>query len=163
MRDAFGGAFMIKIFLVFIFVYICFTAIALNYAKAFKVKNSVIEYLESNEIADLGTNSFDANRLQEMDEFFNKEILGHLNYKIENVCDRIVNSSDVYCHPVGVVIRRSGKAVNTEGVHYTVSTYVGWDTGFLKSLSSLNGNNKEVDSVSGYWKISGETRLIVNE
>ena len=38
MRDAFGGAFMIKIFIIFIFVYICLTAMALNYAKAFKVK-----------------------------------------------------------------------------------------------------------------------------
>ena len=38
MRDAFGGAFMIKLFLVFILIYVCFIALALNYAKAFKVK-----------------------------------------------------------------------------------------------------------------------------
>ena len=53
MRDAFGGAFMIKIFIVFIFVYICLTAMALNYAKAFKVKNEIITYLEENEITDV--------------------------------------------------------------------------------------------------------------
>ena len=47
MRDAFGGAFMIKIFIVFIFVYICLTAMALNYAKAFKVKNEIITYYKS--------------------------------------------------------------------------------------------------------------------
>ena len=41
MRDAFGGAFMIKIFLIFIIVYVCFTALARNYAKAFKVKNKI--------------------------------------------------------------------------------------------------------------------------
>ena len=38
MRDAFGGTFMIQIFLVFILIYISFTALALNYAKAFKAK-----------------------------------------------------------------------------------------------------------------------------
>ena len=49
MRDAFGGAFMIKLFLVFIIIYVSFTALALNYAKAFKVKNKIIEYIETNE------------------------------------------------------------------------------------------------------------------
>ena len=38
MRDAFGGTFMIQVFLVFILIYISFTALALNYAKAFKAK-----------------------------------------------------------------------------------------------------------------------------
>ena len=46
MRDAFGGSFMIMIFLVFIMVYISFTAVALSYAKAFKVKNAVIDFTE---------------------------------------------------------------------------------------------------------------------
>ena len=50
MRDAFGGTFMIQVFLVFILIYISFTALALNYAKAFKVKNKVIDYLENTEI-----------------------------------------------------------------------------------------------------------------
>ena len=53
MRDAFGGAFMIKIFLVFIIIYVGFTALSLNYAKAFKVKNKIIDYLEVNEITGL--------------------------------------------------------------------------------------------------------------
>ena len=50
MRDAFGGEFMIRLFLVFIFIYIMFSAVSLNYAKAFRLKNSVIDYLEKNEI-----------------------------------------------------------------------------------------------------------------
>ena len=53
MRDAFGGSFMIMLFLVFIMIYISFTAVTLSYAKAFKVKNKVIDYLESKEITDL--------------------------------------------------------------------------------------------------------------
>ena len=68
MNDAFGGAFMIKLFLVFIFVYICFTALALNYAKAFKVKNMIIDYIENNEITDLC--EMNANDLMKMEKFF---------------------------------------------------------------------------------------------
>ena len=37
MRDAFGGEFMLRIFLIFILIYILFTAVVLNYAKAFKL------------------------------------------------------------------------------------------------------------------------------
>ena len=67
MRDAFGGTFMIMVFLVFIMVYICFTAVALNYAKAFKVKNAVIDFLEEWEITDL--NNIPAEKMEEFRNF----------------------------------------------------------------------------------------------
>ena len=46
MRDAFGGAFSIQIFLIFILIYVSFIAVSLNYAKAFKVKSAIIDYIE---------------------------------------------------------------------------------------------------------------------
>ena len=46
MRDAFGGAFFIKLMLIFFALYISFIAIALSYTKAFRVKNSIINYIE---------------------------------------------------------------------------------------------------------------------
>ena len=46
MRESFGGAFMIKVVLVFIVVYVSFMAVAINYAKSFSVKNNVINILE---------------------------------------------------------------------------------------------------------------------
>lgn len=53
MRDAFGGTFMIYVLLIFITVYVTFVAVAFNYARAFKVKNKVIDIIEQNEgIAD---------------------------------------------------------------------------------------------------------------
>ena len=168
MRDAFGGAFMIKLFLVLIFIYICFTAVALNYAKAFKVKNKIIDYLESNEIIDL--NSITAEQLNVMNLFFEEEVLGNMNYSVnqDNFCAGIetkdyTGKTVAICHNSGIVIRESGKAINTEGVYYTVSTYVGWSLPFLNKLLELNGNNKEQDVVSGLWKISGETRVVVNQ
>ena len=78
MRDAFGGAFMIKLFLVFIIIYVGFTAIALNYAKAYKAKSIVVEYLETNEISSL--NDMPAIAEQQMREYFEKEIVGNGHY-----------------------------------------------------------------------------------
>lgn len=49
MRDAFGGAFMIQLLLIFLTLYISFMAIALSYSKAFRVKNEIINYIEQYE------------------------------------------------------------------------------------------------------------------
>lgn len=46
MRESFGGAFIIKLLLIFIVIYISFMAVAINYAKAFRVKNQVINMIE---------------------------------------------------------------------------------------------------------------------
>lgn len=173
MRDAFGGAFMLKVFLVFILIYVCFTAMALNYAKAFKVKNAVIEYLESSEITDLS--NLNANEMDAMKNFINTEVLGNYNYNISsvsNICnttgeDILLKTPEEkvygYCHNSGIIIEESGHGVNTEGVYYTVSTYIGWSIPFLNKLLSLNGNNSQREVPIGMWEISGQTRLIVNQ
>ena len=49
MRESFGGAFTIKVVLVFIVVYVSFMAVAVNYAKTFRVKNKVIDILEQSQ------------------------------------------------------------------------------------------------------------------
>lgn len=170
MRDAFGGTFMIMIFLVFIMVFIFFTAIALNYAKAFKVKNAVIDYLEDNEITDVCT--MKVSELTTMENFFDTEIVGKKGYVYEHSkCTSSGPKYDKeghcigYCHESGVDIDIAGKSENIEGVYYTVKTYMGWNIGFLKKLSSLNGNNSvpNDDGMIGTWTIAGQTRLIVNK
>lgn len=169
MRDAFGGTFMIMIFLVFIMVYICFTAVALNYAKAFKVKNAVIDFLEEWEITDL--NNIPAEKMEEFRNFIDTEIVGKNNYNISgsNLCHGIIEKNDAgkrirICEDEGILIEKF-QDERTKGVYYTVSTYLGWNIGFLSKLSALNGNNPEpeVGDVTGMWRISGQTRLIVNK
>ena len=49
MREAFGGAFMIRLVLVFIVLYTCFMAVAVNYAKVFRIKNRIINLLEQSQ------------------------------------------------------------------------------------------------------------------
>lgn len=168
MRDAFGGAFMIKLFLVFILIYICFTAVALNYAKAFKVKNKVIDYLENNEITNL--NDLTASELEAMNLFIEEEVLGNMNYNASgyNICsgrnttDALGRTIEI-CHESGIIITETGRATNTEGVYYTVSTFVSWSVPFINRLLEVNGDKSNEGTLSGLWTISGETRLIVNE
>ena len=155
MRDAFGGAFMLKLFLVFIFIYISFTAIALNYAKAFKVKDKVIDYIETNEIVDF--NNMPASVKDSMKEYFEKEILGTMNYHATSSC---TGGDIVYCEN-GIKITKQGKGQNTEGVYYKVTTTVGWSIPFINKLLELSGGTGKV--TIGLWNISGETRLIVGE
>ena len=158
MRDAFGGTFLIQIFIVFILIYISFTALSLNYAKAFKAKNFIIDYLEENEIMNLNEN---AELYDEMVKTFEKEIFVGLNYKTnKNICDR-TNDEGYYCDPIGFKIEKTGNSSNTGGIYYTVTTYVGWDLGFLNPILAIG--NKEPEHVPGYWAISGQTRLIYNE
>ena len=49
MREAIGGSFMVKLMMLFLVIYILFLAMALNYAKAFKAKNAIIDFIEHNE------------------------------------------------------------------------------------------------------------------
>ena len=178
MRDAFGGSFMLMIFLVFIFVYISFTAVSLSYARAFKVKNAVISYLEESEIKSLKDMS--ATQLQDFENFIDQEIIGNSNYDMSryNICrdyptedgksrtktddnNKIIGR----CLKVGIQIDESEQDDRTGGYYYTVTTFLGWDIGFLSKLASLNGNGSDPDGgrVAGTWKISGQTRLIVNK
>lgn len=161
MRDAFGGAFMIKLFLVFIAIYIGFTAVALNYAKAFKVKNKVVEYLEGNEVVDMA--HMPASELNAMEEYFEKEILGQMNYRIDKSSMNCTNT--VYCNN-GIAIKQinpADKYRNKLGVYYKVETYVGWSIPFINNLFALSGERVSGNGAVGRWVISGETRPIVNE
>lgn len=170
MRDAFGGSFMLMIFLVFIFIYICFTAVSLNYAKAFKVKNAVISYLEESEIISL--DEMTATQMNEFEKFIDEEIVGNKKYNMShyNVCQNFKETTENnrkkgLCAEAGIQIRESEQDERTGGYYYTVSTYLGWDIGFLSKLASLNGNRSdpETGKVTGTWRISGQTRLIVNK
>lgn len=49
MRDAFGGAFSIKLMLIFLMLYVSFMCVALSYARAFRVKNRIINIVEQKE------------------------------------------------------------------------------------------------------------------
>lgn len=49
MRESIGGTFLLQIVLVFLTVYIGFMAIVINYGKVFRIKNTIVNYIEQQE------------------------------------------------------------------------------------------------------------------
>ena len=78
MRDAVGGTFMIKIFLIFLALYIIFVGVAVNYAKAFRVKNRIINIIEQNEGITNYTDNSSSSVLGQI-----KESLNEYHYKVQ--------------------------------------------------------------------------------
>ena len=82
MRDSVGGTFMIYVLLIFLAVYIVFVAVAFNYARAFRVKNKVIDIIEQNE------------GIQEMESSSNLQgitsgVFGQINSYLQSVSYRV--------------------------------------------------------------------------
>ena len=49
MRESIGGAWILGIVMTFIVMFASFLAISINYSKAFKVKNNIVDLIEKNE------------------------------------------------------------------------------------------------------------------
>ena len=80
MRDAFGGAFSIKLKLIFLMLYISFMCVVINYARAFRVKNEIINIVEQNQ-------GYDPTNKIEVDKQINnylEEVGYHVNQKDVN-------------------------------------------------------------------------------
>ena len=163
MRDAFGGVFMIRLFLVFIVIYVAFTAISLNYAKAFRVKNKVIDFVETNEITDL--NSFfstgNGGNIAKLDR-----ILDNANYN--QTCQNgngVVEYQDGelpgYCYR-GIFIKIIKKQNNS--IYYQINTAADWNLGTLNMILALGGASQNSESIiKGSWIISGEAQVPVRK
>ena len=165
MRDAFGGVFMFNLFIVFIFIYTAFAAISLTYAKAFRLKNSLISFVEENEIITL------SNFKNKYEDQLNT-ILGESSYY--KTCDSIGynetqeiikdNKTIEYCQG-GVVFRLiSQEEVESTGsylIKYEVVTYADWNLGVLNKLLALGGQSEDSQSpLDGAWAIKGEAQVI---
>lgn len=159
MRDAFGGTFMMKFLLVFIFLYVAFAAVSLNYAKAFRLKNNLIDFIEENQITDF-EEFFSLANGENLDKL--NEILSKTNYNKTciNGNGKVNNGDgepDGYCYN-GVLIQPTKKEGHTQ--YYDVYTYADWNLGALNMLLKLAGESKR-EPVNGTWKITGEARVVV--
>lgn len=116
MRDAVGGSFMIKLLLVFLAVYTIFIAIAINYAKAFRVKNKVLNIIEQNE----GIKNYDDvtdPALTQIEEYMNSIHYGVSTTTVENKCEgyNYINKDRGYC---------IATVDNVDASYYKVTTFV---------------------------------------
>ena len=169
MRDAFGGIFMIRLMLVFIVIYVAFAALSLNYAKAFKIKNSVISYIEENDIQDFGAlfNSGESNKLNGLAEILDSY---HYGVSCPDGKEGLINGNDHlapkrYCYH-GVIIEEKTNTVidgnkSNEIIKYDVSTFASWNLNFMNRILMLSGQNPNAkDVINGSWEINGEATVV---
>lgn len=151
MKEAVGGTFMIYVLLIFLAVYITFVAVALNYAKAFRVKNSVIDIIEQNE-------GMDDSDFASREGNINSGVTGQINSKLRDYNYRIVLSSNEvtkYCgsdnnkFELGYCITRKNNNLDKE--YYQVVTFVQikfpfWDD--LNITVPIRGETRVIERIS---------------
>ena len=140
MRDSFGGAFMLNMALVFIVVYIAFLAVAINYAKAFRVKNNVINILEQYQYAG-GSNE---QAIREVEEYLPRASYNMSNNdKVEQHCE---DQSNSFLTDHGVcIINESGRS---SPMYFKVITYISIDFPFfnIHITVPISGETKSIYS-----------------
>jgi len=177
MRDAFGGVFTMNLLLVFIFIYVAVTAVSLNYAKAFKVKNAIIDFIEQKEISDLDDYFGSGGPLKDKSKL--DEILDKLSYnKTCSTTNEITTSEGTgYCYRGVVILKTSEEKIKgttyevdashgtfttevySQIIHYRVITYADWELGAFSKLLALTGNNGDA-GLAGTWAINGDAKVI---
>jgi len=134
MREAIGGALLIKLVMFFIVIYVCFLAIAINYSITFRVKNQIINLIESYEGYDLAKVHID-------------DYLSNVGYyrSIGNLTigDGTCQSEYGYCYDPIPITNAAGDQI---GTYYKVTTYVSFDFPIIGQISN--------------FPVSGETRVI---
>jgi hypothetical protein len=117
MREAIGGALLIKLVMFFIVIYTCFLAIAVNYSITFRVKNQIINLIESYESYDLAKQSIE-------------EYISSIGYYRSG---DMTLSSDSDCSS-GYCIQELEAA---RGKYYKVTTYVSFDFPVIGKLANF--------------------------
>lgn len=143
MREAFGGAFTIKLMLIFLAIYIAFIAVALNYAKAFRVKNKIIDIIEQNEGIDSYIDTKEGSVIGDINSYLNT-----VSYYVNLANIKNNNTENINCYDRGYCIEETSGTTN-DGItskYYKVTTYININFPFFK----LNFN----------IPITGETRKI---
>lgn len=140
MREAFGGTFTIKLMLIFLAIYIAFIAVALNYAKAFRVKNKIIDIIEQSEGISNYTDTGD------------DSVIGRINSYLQSVSyhvGTVKNPDATYCNDkLGYCIEESTKVNNS--LYYTVTTYIRIEFPFfgLDFSVPIKGETRKIERIN---------------
>lgn len=125
MRDAFGGAFSIKLMLIFLMLYVSFICVAINYARAFRVKNEIINIIEQYE-------GYNTKNQSAVDEAINQYLFGtgyHIDYNdVSNVSSCTELKGHGYC-----IVKMS-----TDPEYYKVETYMVFNIPIIDTFTGIN-------------------------
>ena len=115
MKEAFGGTFTLKLIMVFFVVYVTFMGVALQIAKCYRIKNSVINYLEQSQYT-YGSEFSDSYKKYLKDIPYNIPEID----KLQDICEKGENKTAKYYPEEGICIEKKGDDKNP---YYVVSVY----------------------------------------
>ena len=126
MREAMGGALLIKLVMFFIVIYVCFLAIAINYSITFRVKNQIINLIEEYEGYELAKDAID-------------EYIANVGYYRSSVGSA---SLDASCNN-GYCIE---ELTSARGKYYRVTAYVSFDFPIIGQITNfpVSGETKVI-------------------
>ena len=129
MREAIGGALLIKLVMFFIVIYVCFIAIAINYSITFRVKNQIINLIEEYEGYELAKPHIE-------------EYIANVGYYKTNVgtVSLDANCNNGYCIE---------ELTSQRGKYYRITTYVSFDFPIIGRITNfpVSGETKVIYNV----------------
>ena len=165
MRDSFGGVFMFRLMIVFIFIFVSFSAVSLNYAKSFRVKNKVISFIEENEITNLNGGNMDDN-LSKLEDILKRSDYNKSCTDGNGAIQSAEGKAEGYCYNGIVILKEKEEKIegtNSTRIQYQVITYADWNLGMLNKILVLAGKQENSESyVEGTWTIKGTAKVVAN-
>lgn len=137
MRESYGNTLLITVMMIFVVMMVSFTAVIVNIAKTFRVKNQIIDYVEQYKYGSNGI--VDDNCIKKIDDY-----LTNTGYQKVELDDSITCDNN-YWHDKGYCISPVGTDDNK---YYKVTVYVSVSLPFFEVKLKL--------------PISGESRAPVS-
>lgn len=147
MRDAIGQVFALQVILIFVVLINGYMAYSVNYARAFRVKNQIVNIIEqyegpTNEEAVNKINSY----IQSMSyDVSNEQMIRYQNDNPDAVCP----GYNGWCYTTHEV-SQTGADEDRNGVYYSVVTFVSIDIPVVKNILGMGS----------FLHVVGETRTI---
>ena len=141
MREAVGGTWIFTIVIVFIVLFSSYLAISINYSKAFRVKNGIINIIEQNE----GMNSKARTKIAEYLKGYGYNVYGkcpsNSDIKYTGYEPSLNKTSYKYC-----VAKKTSNSDNFEKTYYTVAVYFRLDLPIVGNIFTfpVTGETKAV-------------------
>lgn len=112
MRESYGNTLLITVMMIFVVMMVSFTAVIVNIAKTFRVKNQIIDYVEQYKY---GSGTTDGECIDKIDQYLSETGYQIINEKIGCTGEKDYWGSKGYC------ISSVGSGDNT---YYKITVYV---------------------------------------
>ena len=146
MKEGIGGTFMIYVMLIFLAVYITFLAVAFNYARAFRVKNKVIDIIEQNEGIEDYSDISDNSVLGQIDTY-----LGEVSYIVNGIDDNSCSGYDYVNKERGYCIDEYSISIDGNySKYYKVKTFIKLEIPFMNLgfTISVKGETRKIERIN---------------